>query len=535
MAAGKDGLYQQINSPSKPLTVKEFGEMAMSEEFKAPPHASVDELARIYWSNVTSIIPIYGADVCKSITDTDCNEWNISRLGTILDTMGEDGISIDGVNTAYLYFGMWKTTFAWHTEDMDLYSINYLHFGEPKTWYAVPPQYGRRLEKVANAAFPASYKACSSFLRHKMTLIDPVILKENDVPYDRITQHAGEIMITFPFGYHAGFNHGFNCAESTNFAMERWIEYGKRAQLCNCTNDMVRICMDTFVKRYQPSRYDAWINGTDIAAHPEDPTWIVAPPVRTEDEKNGGKKQCSGSFGRKMTFKERNPDLSIDEIQNNKYIPDHVKESLKHDILDLPVEPDDIEETQPDDLTNRYDELFDLSDEEPVVKKRRGRKSSEYDDDWCTGRSDKKKSIKKNTKRKGRPLRNPLDLSDTKPKPKPRSVKKKTETQKDVMEVKLKFLKKQSPQLLQQSSDLSDKVKEIERQILKATKAQSPVKPRRPSLDEIKRMSLTKPELPNYVATKFSPIKTGHPSSLQQNRPVQQMKPKVSTPNPTST
>lgn len=62
-------------------------------------------------------------------------EWNIGHLNSVLDVIEEDcGVSIQGVNTPYLYFGMWKTTFSWHTEDMDLYSINYLHFGEPKSW-----------------------------------------------------------------------------------------------------------------------------------------------------------------------------------------------------------------------------------------------------------------------------------------------------------------------------------------------------------------------------------------------------------------
>jgi hypothetical protein len=34
---------------------------------------------------------------------------------------------------------------------MELYSINYLHFGRPKTWYCVRPQDKERFERVAQA------------------------------------------------------------------------------------------------------------------------------------------------------------------------------------------------------------------------------------------------------------------------------------------------------------------------------------------------------------------------------------------------
>ncbi|KAI9519163.1 Lysine-specific demethylase 4C [Dissostichus eleginoides] len=266
MMAGQSGLFTQYNIQKKPLSVQEFRRLANSDMYCTPRYLNYEDLERKYWKNLTFVSPIYGADVSGSLYDEDVEEWNVGHLNSILDVIEEDcGVSIQGVNTPYLYFGMWKTTFSWHTEDMDLYSINYLHFGEPKSWYAIPPEHGKRLERLATGFFPNSFKGCEAFLRHKMTLISPSILKKYGIPFDKITQEAGEFMITFPYGYHAGFNHGFNCAESTNFATLRWIDYGKVATQCTCSKDMVKISMEPFVKQFQPDRYANWMVGKDSA------------------------------------------------------------------------------------------------------------------------------------------------------------------------------------------------------------------------------------------------------------------------------
>ncbi|CAB0003290.1 unnamed protein product [Nesidiocoris tenuis] len=323
VVTGKQGLYQQINITKKSISVPEYQKMASSAQYCTPHHSDFEELERKYWKNITYSPPIYGADVSGTLTDDDVDEWNINRLGTILDYVNSDyGISIEGVNTAYLYFGMWKTTFAWHTEDMDLYSINYLHFGAPKTWYCIPPEHGRRLERLANGFFPGQNKTCPAFLRHKMTIISPHVLKQYSIPVNKITQEKGEIMITFPYGYHSGFNHGFNCAESTNFAMPRWVEYGKRALQCLCRPDNVKISMDTFVKRFQPDRYDVWLGGRDYGPHPEDLSKMTFAPPPTKDM---CKAECYAQNG--STNSKRVPALANEEDDESE-IPSEVQKVL---------------------------------------------------------------------------------------------------------------------------------------------------------------------------------------------------------------
>jgi jumonji domain-containing protein 2 len=99
-----------------------------------------------------------------SLMDKDVKEWNPQHLDSILQHLDS---ALPGITQPYLYFGMWKAMFAWHTEgkpdtssvssscvlivckDMDLYSINYLHFGEPKSWYAIPHNQKAQFESLA--------------------------------------------------------------------------------------------------------------------------------------------------------------------------------------------------------------------------------------------------------------------------------------------------------------------------------------------------------------------------------------------------
>ncbi|XP_039330580.1 lysine-specific demethylase 4C isoform X1 [Saimiri boliviensis] len=340
MVTGQSGLFTQYNIQKKAMTVKEFRQLANSGKYCTPRYLDYEDLERKYWKNLTFVAPIYGADINGSIYDEGVDEWNIARLNTVLDVVEEEcGISIEGVNTPYLYFGMWKTTFAWHTEDMDLYSINYLHFGEPKSWYAIPPEHGKRLERLAQGFFPSSSQGCDAFLRHKMTLISPSVLKKYGIPFDKITQEAGEFMITFPYGYHAGFNHGFNCAESTNFATVRWIDYGKVAKLCTCRKDMVKISMDIFVRKFQPDRYQLWKQGKDIytidhtkptpASTPEVKAWLQR---RRKVRKASRSFQCARSTSKRPKAEEEeevSAEVSGAEVSNGDSGIDDLKVSEK--------------------------------------------------------------------------------------------------------------------------------------------------------------------------------------------------------------
>lgn len=70
----------------------------------------------------------------------------VSRAkGSLLRFMREE---IPGVTSPMVYVAMMFSWFAWHVEDHELHSLNYLHFGAGKTWYGVPRDAALAFEDV---------------------------------------------------------------------------------------------------------------------------------------------------------------------------------------------------------------------------------------------------------------------------------------------------------------------------------------------------------------------------------------------------
>ena len=52
--------------------------------------------------------------------------------------------------------------------------------------------------------------------------MSPKLLATKGITVRKVVQEERDLIVVFPHAYHSGFNHGFNIAESTNFALPRW-------------------------------------------------------------------------------------------------------------------------------------------------------------------------------------------------------------------------------------------------------------------------------------------------------------------------
>ncbi|KAG0464155.1 hypothetical protein HPP92_020224 [Vanilla planifolia] len=149
--------------------------------------------------------------------------------GSLLRFMREE---IPGVTSPMVYIAMMFSWFAWHVEDHDLHSLNYLHTGAGKTWYGVPRDAALAFEEVVRVhGYGGEVNPLITFatLAEKTTIMSPEVLIGSGIPCCRLVQNVGEFVVTFPGAYHSGFSHGFNCGEASNIATPGWLKVAKEA------------------------------------------------------------------------------------------------------------------------------------------------------------------------------------------------------------------------------------------------------------------------------------------------------------------
>ena len=137
------------------------------------------------------------------------------------------GDDISGMVVPWLYVGMLFSSFCWHVEDHFAHSINYMHWGAPKTWYGVPGTEAEAFEGAMREAVPELMKSEPGLLFKMTTMVSPETVLNAGVGVCHLIQQPGTFVITWPRGYHAGFSHGLNCAESSNFATPDWLPWGR--------------------------------------------------------------------------------------------------------------------------------------------------------------------------------------------------------------------------------------------------------------------------------------------------------------------
>ncbi|TKR89430.1 hypothetical protein L596_013535 [Steinernema carpocapsae] len=232
-----------------------------------------EEVEAEYWKNVHDLSKCvtvkYGADLITSEVGsgfprkTDYlvgpnqkvrmhyanHPWNLNNLPVLNESvLSHWGSGISGMMVPWVYVGMCFSSFCWHTEDHWSYSINYMHWGEPKIWYGIAGSDGEKFDDVVRALVPDLINKQPDLLHHMTTALNPSYVMSKGVPVYTVHQNPGEYVITFPRAYHAGYNEGFNFAEAVNFAPPDWLSAPHGSSLPS------KLCLRPSQLRLRPRR-----------------------------------------------------------------------------------------------------------------------------------------------------------------------------------------------------------------------------------------------------------------------------------------
>ncbi|VDC02180.1 unnamed protein product [Peniophora sp. CBMAI 1063] len=134
--------------------------------------------------------------------------WNLNSMFILPDSLLRYIKSdITSMTVLWIYVGTVFSTFYSHNEDHHTYGVNFMHWGETKTWYGMPGADTQKFEAAIKSEAPGIFEAQPDLLFQLVTLMKP-----DRLPHSRRRDTQG-----------LHFN------EAVIFALPDWLDFG-----CEC-------------------------------------------------------------------------------------------------------------------------------------------------------------------------------------------------------------------------------------------------------------------------------------------------------------
>ncbi|GFP82918.1 lysine-specific demethylase jmj703 [Phtheirospermum japonicum] len=153
--------------------------------------------------------------------------WNLKNIPKLSGSLLPFGCyNNSDISVPKLFVGMCFASQCWRNEEHHLYSISYLHFGDPKVCYGIPGRYCFKFLEIVKKMYPQLSKH-PELLHELVPQLSPSMLVSEGIPVYRCVQNRMEFVVTFPGAYHTEFSCGFNFSESVCFAPFDWLPHGQ--------------------------------------------------------------------------------------------------------------------------------------------------------------------------------------------------------------------------------------------------------------------------------------------------------------------
>lgn len=131
-----------------------------------------------YWNSHNVDRPQrYAFEWDESLFNDEIKKLNLRHLWNPIDQLYLTNAMSQGVNRSMILVSGPDTVFPWHNEDLDLASINYMHWGATKIWVFVHHNSTDRFREALIRDFSSTESVkCNNPVKHKKKTIKSNIL-----------------------------------------------------------------------------------------------------------------------------------------------------------------------------------------------------------------------------------------------------------------------------------------------------------------------------------------------------------------------